>query len=126
MTIVLDASALLAIIFEERGGEIALDAAARGTTSTVNFSEALAKASDKNFDPREVRVQLLRAGLTLVPFSDKQALLAASLRPATRKERLSFADRACLALATDLDLPVLTGDRVWSELDVGLDIQMIR
>lgn len=124
--IVLDASALLAIIFEEPGREAVLDAIAHGVSSSVNFSEALAKASDKAFDPREVRHQLLRLKLTLAAFDDKQALLAASLRQPTRGHRLSFADRACLALGMDCGLPILTGDRKWQELDLGLDIRLIR
>jgi PIN domain nuclease of toxin-antitoxin system len=35
-------------------------------------------------------------------------------------------DRACLALAQQLDLPVLTADKIWQRLDIGVSIQLIR
>lgn len=38
----------------------------------------------------------------------------------------ALADRACLALALDRDLPVLTADRVWTQLGLPLDIRLIR
>ena len=62
----------------------------------------------------------------VVPFDEMQAWDAGRLRPYTRALGLSVADRACLALARTLDLPVLTGDRAWTSLDVGVDIRVFR
>jgi PIN domain nuclease of toxin-antitoxin system len=39
---------------------------------------------------------------------------------------LSLADRACLALAERERLPVLTADRHWGSLDLGIDVRLIR
>jgi len=39
---------------------------------------------------------------------------------------LSLGDRACLALALREQAPVLTGDRAWSKVDVGVEVVLIR
>jgi len=44
----------------------------------------------------------------------------------TRSAGLSLADRACLALALRLGYGVLTADRQWSNLDIGLEVKLIR
>ena len=59
-------------------------------------------------------------------FTPRQAETAARLWSRTRNHGLSLADRACLALAMDKTLPVLTADRAWSELDLDIEIQVIR
>jgi PIN domain nuclease of toxin-antitoxin system len=48
------------------------------------------------------------------------------LRPKTKQLGLSLADRACLALGASLERPVLTTDRAWERVDVGVDIRVIR
>ena len=40
--------------------------------------------------------------------------------------RLSFGDRACLAFGGRLGWPVLTTDRDWKKLDVGVEVRAIR
>lgn len=54
------------------------------------------------------------------------ALEAARLRGATRPRGLSLGDRFCLSLAARLALPVLTTDRAWADLDLGIDIRLVR
>ena len=39
---------------------------------------------------------------------------------------LSLGDRACLALGKRLNLPVLTADKVWTSLSLGITINLIR
>jgi ribonuclease VapC len=39
---------------------------------------------------------------------------------------LSLADRACLALAQHEGLPAVTADRKWAQVDIGVDIRLIR
>lgn len=48
------------------------------------------------------------------------------LRPLTRTFGLSLADRACLATAICLNLPVMITDKVWKELDISVNILCIR
>jgi ribonuclease VapC len=64
--------------------------------------------------------------LVIFPLDEAQAREAARLRPSTRAAGLSLGDRACLALAASLKLPVLTADRAWAGLQVGVVVELIR
>ena len=44
------------------------------------------------------------------------------LAPLTKPFGLSLADRACLVLARRLGLPVVTADRAWAKLDLGIPL----
>jgi PIN domain nuclease of toxin-antitoxin system len=48
------------------------------------------------------------------------------MREKTRSGGLSLADKACLALGRATGLAVLTADKVWMELGLGLEIRLIR
>jgi PIN domain nuclease of toxin-antitoxin system len=50
----------------------------------------------------------------------------ADLRRPTSHLGLSLADRACLALALRLGLPIVTADRAWAELELAVQVQTIR
>ena len=64
--------------------------------------------------------------LTVEPFACERARAAGLLVARTRKRGLSLADRASLALAIELGLPVFTADRAWGNLDIGVDVRVIR
>jgi len=51
---------------------------------------------------------------------------AGRLRLLTRAMELSLGDRACLATARVLDIPVLTADRIWLQAEVGGQVECIR
>lgn len=126
MSCVLDASALLAWANDEAGGEAVFEYIATAEISTVNFSEVLQKAASRGVAAAGLATDLLALGLQLRPFSVRHAELAAGLWPHTQKLGLSLADRACLALGLDRNLPVITADRQWSGLDLGIAIELIR
>ena len=126
MSFVIDASALLALMFAERGADKVLGRAQGGYISAVNMVEILAKCAAKGIAGSAVRMQAARLKIIIVPFSEEAAQIAADLLPDTRPHGLSLADRACLALAKSLELPVLTADRDWAALDVGVEIILIR
>jgi len=54
------------------------------------------------------------------------AVITAKLRPLTKPLGLSLGDRTCLALAIDRECPVMTADRNWAKLNIGVPIQLIR
>ena len=124
--VVIDASAWLAVVYNESGADAVERWMPVAAMSSVNLSEAVAKLTDRSFSEADIREALLRVRPEVVPFDELQAWDAGRLRPYTRAQGLSFADRACLALARALDLPVLTGDRAWAALDVGVDIHVFR
>lgn len=129
---VLDASALLAYLRGERGTDAVADAIAAGTAiSTVNLSEVLGRAAERGSDPvqlvREMTDRgLLDGAISIEPFTTADAVEVARLCPITRSHGLSLGDRACLALARRLDLPALTADTAWSQLDLGVELHQIR
>ncbi|HUF86772.1 MAG TPA: type II toxin-antitoxin system VapC family toxin [Thermohalobaculum sp.] len=126
MTAVIDASALLAMLQGEPGGDRVVSAMPNAAISTVNISEVVAKLCDKGFDADQTRETLEMLPITVVDFDFAQAIKAGSLRPPTRAFGLSFGDRACLALALRDSAGVLTTDRAWADLDLGIDVQVIR
>ncbi len=130
---VLDASALLAYFNDEPGGEVVENALAElGAVSAVNWAEVLTKVHETGKPPESFCAEMTDRGilgqlLDVVVFEEANAADVADLRSATRAQGLSLGDRACLALAKRLDLPVYTADRVWSELELDdLDIRLIR
>ena len=126
MRLVLDASALLAVLLDEPGSDQVLPVLQEAMMSAVNPSESVSRAIDRGFPASDVLSLVDRFRLTVSVFDRRQAELAAALRPATRAMGRSLRDRACLALALDLDCPVLTADRAWIRLDLGVDVRLIR
>lgn len=124
--IVFDASAAMAILREEPGCDIAQSCLYAGVISAVNHSEVLAKLSDQGLPLDRALAQLSALDLDVRSFDEAQAIAAADLRPATQGKNISFADRACLAMAAGLKAPVLTSDRIWADLDIGVEVRPIR
>lgn len=117
---VLDASALLAIVKNEEGsGRVrsALDAGA--AISTVNLSEVVAVLTGNGVPANEIRFELGNLNVQIEDFIEDDAYTAGLLKPLTDANDLSFADRACIALARRLGLPVLTADQPWIGLPLG-------
>ncbi|OBZ95969.1 hypothetical protein ADU59_06140 [Pararhizobium polonicum] len=123
---IFDASALLAMAFAEPGAAQAAAHLSGGRVSAVNYSEAGAKLIDKGIDAGEAFALLGALGLEIVAFDAAAAATAAGLRAKSREFGLSFADRACLALAVADRAPAITADRVWSRLDLPCVVIVIR
>jgi ribonuclease VapC len=128
---VLDASAVMALLHDEEGSSAVVDAIAEGATiSVVNWAEVLSNVAADGDDPQEVASRLSVNGDEVV--IGVEALTAADciqvgrLRPITKAQGLSLADRACLVLAERLDVPALTTDREWARADVGAEVRLIR
>ncbi|HYG65171.1 MAG TPA: type II toxin-antitoxin system VapC family toxin [Thermoanaerobaculia bacterium] len=125
-TCVLDASALLAVLHDEPGGDLVESLLETAVVSSVNWSEVLQKALERQTDLRGLREDLESLGLEILAFTAAQAERAAQLRSTTRHLGLSLADRACLALAAELELPAITTDRVWQDLALDIEIRLAR
>lgn len=124
--VVLDSSALLALLFGEPGADLVKARGRGGLISAVCYSESLAKCLDRGVPRGTLSAALPTLQLTVVPFDARHAEEAAALRPATRTLHFSFADRACLATAKLADLPALTADRAWAGLDLGIEVVLVR
>ncbi|MBX9897632.1 MAG: type II toxin-antitoxin system VapC family toxin [Qipengyuania sp.] len=122
----LDASALLAFLFQERGGSEVAQILDHAAISAVNLAEVVAKQLDCAVTPEAIRHNLGDINLPVVPFDETIALETGHLRRATRALGLSLADRACLATARATGMTVVTADRAWGGLDLGVAIEVIR
>jgi PIN domain nuclease of toxin-antitoxin system len=77
--------------------------------------------------PQAAVHQVLDAlALEIVDFTAELAYAAGHLRRSTRSAGLALGDRACLALGQQVGLPVLTSDRRWSDVSLGVEVRQIR
>nr|WP_210382399.1 type II toxin-antitoxin system VapC family toxin [Jiella sonneratiae] len=122
----MDTSAVLALIQGERGADVVEGYLSNARMLTVNVCETVSKLMDRGFDAEAARAAVTKLPLIIVDFDLDLALLAASFRPATRSLGFSLADRACLALAKHGETRALTADRAWKDVDLGIEIELIR
>lgn len=123
---ILDSSAVLAFVNREAGWEKAEISIPDCAVSSVNLAEIVAKLLLAGGQMVQIAETVDNLALTVEPFDERRAVAAASWISRTRSAGLSLADCACLSLAEELSLPVVTADRAWSRVDCDLEIQMIR
>ena len=126
MTVVLDASALMAFLNCETGADVVQETMSDAVISTVNFSEVVAKLAERGDRGQDIEAVLHRLDLEVHHFDAIQSFAAGMLRPMTRSAGLSLGDRACIALGIQLGCGVLTSDREWAALDTGAEIRSFR
>lgn len=128
--VVLDSSAVLAMLNEEPGAERVAAALTSAVIGAVNLAEVVTKLRESGLDQAEADEVVGLFNLDIRPLTAKQAIAIGHLRPATRSLGLSLGDRACLALAAELGTAALTADRDWAKLGSdglgGATIELIR
>ncbi|MCZ6886493.1 MAG: type II toxin-antitoxin system VapC family toxin [Rickettsia endosymbiont of Ixodes persulcatus] len=125
--IVLDTSALLALIQNERGSEIIKPLLSYSVMSTVNITEVLTALKRTNIDTAEILTLITDFIAIIVPFDLEQAKYAAELQAYTQYKGLSLGDRACIALGVKLNTTIYTADKIWAELKIkDANIKLIR
>jgi PIN domain nuclease of toxin-antitoxin system len=125
-TIVFDASVVLAIVFREPGHEVMMDLKGVALVSSVNIAEVRSRLLDGGYQRGDTDRVLGNINIQIVDFDAEQAALSAELRPPTRALGLSLGDRACLALGLLKKAVVYTADRVWSKLDLPVEVRVVR
>lgn len=124
---VLDASALIAYLRQEKGyQEVRKSLSNSAAISTVNLAEVYTKIVSERFSLSEVSPRLQALGLVILPFEEDEAKISAELYPVGKSLGLSLGDRACLGLGLKLGLPVVTTDKTWSKLKLEIDVQVLR
>jgi PIN domain nuclease of toxin-antitoxin system len=124
--VVLDASAMLALVLREPGAERVQRDLARSVASAVNWLEVVQRLRIRGAALAGTRADFVEAGLTFAPLSAERAERAARLRDVTRAFGLSLADRCCLALAAETGRIALTADAAWTSVDAGVEVELIR
>jgi len=125
--IVLDASAILAFLFDERGAEnLTPEIFATAVVSTVNLAEVQTKLVKMGRNPEDAWADALSLGILAEPYTSEHAKTTGNLLTTTEPYGLSLGDRSCLALAIVLNAPVYTTEQAWKDLKVGVPIHVIR
>lgn len=128
ISIVLDASALLAMLREEPGGDKVAGALIGSRMCVVNLAEVTSHFVHNGMPPEEVDAMLRPLPITLVEADMELARIAGHLRVQTSEAGLSLGDRFCLALALRDGLPAWTADRQWASVaeKIGAKVKIIR
>jgi len=124
--IILDASALLALLNAEPGADIVAEALPGAGISAVNLSEVVAKLCGAGMPEKLIRQALEPLGLEIFPFDEEQSYQAGLLHAATRNMGISLGDRACLGLGKKLGAAILTADKSWAGLSTAMKVKVIR
>ena len=125
--VVLDSSALIASFLQEKGCEKVDSAITSGAAvSTVNLAEVYSKIVSEGWNLQQAISNIKALGLVILSFEEDQAKISAELYPVGKSLGLSLGDRACLGLGLKLGLPVLTADKTWSKLNLGIQIRILR
>jgi PIN domain nuclease of toxin-antitoxin system len=123
---VLDASALLTILNQEPGKERVEAILGQATVCTVNIAETIGKLLDAGMTGADARASVELLHLEVIDFDLEMARIAGSLKQSTKKLGLSLGDRCCLALGIVRGSIVVTADRLWSRLKVGIQVEVLR
>jgi ribonuclease VapC len=126
--IVVDASAVMALMLAEPGADV-VTAQIRGSLiSAINLSECCARGVERGADAADVLSIVRGYEVQVIPFDLAAALATADLRESTRPFGSSLGDRACLALGLSRSAAVFTSDRRMAAAGQKLciDIRLIR
>jgi PIN domain nuclease of toxin-antitoxin system len=124
---IIDASALLALLQGEPGSDIAEEALEEGSISAANLSEVTAKLVQAAVPERDVLSILRSFDLDIIPVDEDVAYLAGTLIAETKDYGLSLGDRICLATAVLRGEPAVTADKAWAKVKhEGLEVILLR
>ena len=127
---VMDASALSALARSEPGSDVVQDllGSQECVASSVNMAEVGSKLNVLGLPQAELERALRQFDVDVIDFNHEQAALSVALRQHTKSVGLSLGDRACLALAKQLDAVAVTADSAWLDVQqaVGVQVLLIR
>ena len=123
-TIVLDASALIAMLKKEPGGDKVAQVIGDTKITAINYAEVISHFCHAGMPVAEVDAMLSPLPMVVVSADEKLARLAGHLRTMTSSAGLSLCDRFCLALAQLEKLPAWTSDRNWQAIAEAVQVEI--
>ncbi len=124
--LILDASALLALMNNEPGAEGVAEVVEGASMSSVNVAEVISKLVERGLESGDVHASIDGFGILIHDFTVADAVATGDLRHTTRQLGLSLGDRACIALAERLGGTVLTADSAWARGKLPVTVKLIR
>jgi ribonuclease VapC len=126
--VVLDASALIALLQSEKGAKIVADEVQGAAISAVNLGEAAQRQYRDGKTHTEFEAMATAFALNVIPVDGPLALDAAEIREIARQKGLSQADCICLTLAKRMGVTAMTADQKWLEIAgaVGVEVRVLR
>ena len=124
--VVLDASAVIAALYDEPGAAEVRMLDRVPAISAVNLAEVHIVLGRLGLHAPALRATLEELDLDVLSFVSSFAVSAAEIHARGRKRGLSLADAACLATARAVSAEAWTADTAWRGLDVGVKIRVIR
>jgi ribonuclease VapC len=122
--IVLDASALLAMLQGEKGGSKVTSVIAGARISVVNYTEVVSHFIRLGMPARDLDAMLDPLPMEIVPADAALGKIAGHLRAITAQAGLSLGDRYCLALARREGLPAWTADKAWKTIAEAAQVKV--
>ncbi len=107
----LDASAVLAWLQEERGAEVVDEVIDSSAILSLNAAEVLHKLMGKGATPEQAREILDRLAVPVIDFGNEHLRATARF---SKVAGLSLGDRCCLGVAETMSLTAVTADRQWA------------
>jgi PIN domain nuclease of toxin-antitoxin system len=113
----LDASALLAVMFNEPGAEVVLGILDDSEIHAVNLAEAIRKLVDYGAPAEDAVSRIATLNRDVIEeFTAEQAYEVARLAPEAKRLGLSLGDCVCLILAEWYGKAAVTADRDWRKV----------
>jgi ribonuclease VapC len=116
--VVLDASAVIALLREEPGSEVVEGFLGNALISTVNLQEVIVALMARGLPADQIDRLIKALHLDVIAHDEQDAAMAAALYPFTSPYGCGLGDRVCLALGLRKALPVLTTDQIWNKLKI--------
>ncbi len=123
---IVDSSAFLAAIYDEESDFDFEKFMPDSAMHVVNLSEVIAVLIRDGMQ-KSIAKQIIQSNISdILNSSVEEAILAADIRIKSRKYGISTGDSFCLAAAKLYKLPVITADKIWQKLDLGIEIIYVR
>lgn len=122
---VLDTSALMALFNDEEGSDTVYMMLPHALISAVNLCEVVSKAAEKGISAALIFEHLKTLELQVAAFDLEQSQVAANLH-FDKGQSYTFSEKACIALAVSLDLPIYTAEKNLAKLDLPVKVHLIR
>jgi ribonuclease VapC len=126
--VVLDASAVVAVLIRERGWEVVQSVILDSKMVANNLGEVAQRLLKKGWSRFQIEDAIGALQIEIIPVDGPLALDAAEIREIARAKGLSQADCICLALARRMGTAAMTADQKWLEIAdaVGVKVQVVR